>query len=250
MWQYEKNTIKTKPKDTSECGWLSGLTPGASTVSNDLWERTNALTKVWMRNTEISPLPQHLQGLPKNPERTFLGATLLKGIGTKSPSPHQQWDSGVEWLPATRLTCSTVGICIPGFLVKHQGALWSNHPDECRNFAVKRGTVNIFSIVPSLFCWHLLGYLKEYCHQRWLCSKFHEPMFKIVRNRFQFHPKVIKWKINVKTTWLKTFSCIQDVTGKKRNNFVFGFCSTPLKWNLRVNWGYSDCACGEITLIV
>lgn len=112
--------------------------------------------------------------------------------------------SGVEWLLGTRLTCSTVGVGVPGFLVKYQGALRSNHPHECRNFAVRREILDMFSITLSLLHWHLSACFKEHYNQKWLCSKLHELLFKIVIKSFIFIPKVIRGKINIKTTkWLR-----------------------------------------------
>lgn len=47
MWQYEKNTIKTTPKDTSECGWPFRSHPWSQWGQQGpqgplLWEWTNA----------------------------------------------------------------------------------------------------------------------------------------------------------------------------------------------------------------
>lgn len=56
--------------------------------------------------------------------------------GTHSPpKPLKTIPKGVrhKLLP----TCSTVWICIPGLLVEHQGAFWSNHSYKTRNFTVK-----------------------------------------------------------------------------------------------------------------
>ena len=60
---------------------------------------------------------------------------------------------GVRRFLGTRLTCSTVGVCVPGFLVKHQGALGSDHPHERRDFAGRRETLDIFSTAPLLLGW-------------------------------------------------------------------------------------------------
>lgn len=127
--------------------------------------------------------------------RTYKRPCLVSPF-SKVLAPRSLSLSGVEWLLRTRLTCSTVGVCVPGFLMKYQGALGSNHPHECRNFAVKREILDMFSVTLSLLYWHLSDCFKEHCNQRRLCSKLHELLFKIVINSFIFIPKVIRGKIN------------------------------------------------------
>ena len=143
---------RNKTRYASSCSFHL-LTPGACAVSNNLKVLSSGsepmpLINVWGSGEEpnaTSSLPQSVQCLPENPQR---GPLLLTG-----------------GLLGTRLTCSTVGICVPGFLVKYQGALRSNHPHECRNFAARREILDIFSTAPSLLFWHLSHCFKEYCNQ-------------------------------------------------------------------------------------
>lgn len=69
------------------------------------------------------------------------------------PKKNQLLSSGVrgELASWSRLTCSTVGIRIPGFLVEHQGTLWSDHPHKCWNFAVRKEILDIFSTAHQFF---------------------------------------------------------------------------------------------------
>ena len=164
MWQDEYNTIETTPKDIFECGWPlrshpwsqchqqgppGGCQQGMNQCPSQRSQERNPVQSLLCHST--------CRDSPRTPQRAFSGVTLLTGLDTGSPSPPHQWGGGVKRLPWTRLTCSTVGVCVPGFLVKYQGALWSNHPHERRNFAVRREIVNVFSVLPFLPCWHPQG---------------------------------------------------------------------------------------------
>lgn len=167
--------------------FLHLLNPGVCAVSKDLEvlssrNEPRPLTKLWGKSPVQPLLCQLVLWLPETPQKALTGGTLSK---------LSFWGA---WLLGTRLTCSTVGICVPGFLVKYQGALRSNQSHESRNFAVRREIVDIFSTAPSLLCWHLSHCFKESGNQRWLYSKLHG------LNSFLLVPTVIKWKMNVKTT--------------------------------------------------
>lgn len=135
------------------------------------------LTNLWGRGVQ----PNATSSLPQTPQKALPGGTLLTAVLG-------------EGLLGTRLTCPTVGIRVPGFLVKYQGALGSNQSDESRNFAVRREIVDMFSTAPFLPCGRLSHCFKECGHQWWLGSKLHE------LNSFLLVPKVIQWKMNAKTS--------------------------------------------------
>jgi hypothetical protein len=82
---------------------------------------------------------------PQKPGLVSLPKVLSPGSGRVGA--RRKWQA-----LGTRLTCSAVGVRVPGFLVKHQGAFGSDHPHERRNFAARRQGGHIFSCTTN-FCW-------------------------------------------------------------------------------------------------
>ena len=131
---------------------------------------------------ELCPSPRLGRGTPA---AAFLPQLVQRppteGPGLVSPfskawTPGVQGRAGRRFL-GTRLTCSTVGVCVPGFLVKHQGALGSDHPHERRDFAGRRETLDTFSTASLLLCWlpsdcfRVLKYKINVETTKWLCFK-------------------------------------------------------------------------------
>lgn len=170
-WNYIKQRLRVRVTFKISVFLLSAAR-GACLVNKDLrvpifWEGTVSLTKAWGRD----PCSCF--------SATACAATPHRRPHLVSPFP-EVWTPGVQGrggrrFLGTRLTCSTVGVCVPGFLVKHQGALGSDHPHERRDFAGRRETLDIFSTASLLLCWRpsdcfrVLKYKINVETTKWLC---------------------------------------------------------------------------------